>query len=265
VFLDDDILVEPGYLTHLIQAHDMLENGIVAGTWDLRVAETARDSRTAEILLASGAYYARAPIAPDTGNGADDRSTVTEVPFGDVHSNNMSLKREAYFGIGMMQALGFSGSSMWCDLDFNYRAYGQGYEFRRSTQAVCWHRDRSAANLDEFKQRERTAAYRSVVLFQKHPRLLAHVPMFLDKTPVNWRQDQPRLIARKLARALTASRLVLWSMEQFVRALEKSSPASSLLPALYRYIVGAYVFQGYRQGLGEFGPIHAVNEPNPVL
>ena len=260
VFLDDDILVEPGYLTYLIHAHDMRQNRIVAGAWDLWPAETTVLSQTSRTLLASGSYYARSPFAHNSSNDADHTAIVTEVSFRDVHSNNMSLRREAYFSLGMMQALEFSGSSMWCDLDFNYRAHRQGFEFFRSSKAFCWHRDRSPDNLDGFKKRMRTAAYRSVILFQKYPELLAHVPMFNDKTPINWRRDPPRLIARKLARSLTASRSALWSMEQIVKILEKHYPASSMLPAFYRYIVGGYVFRGYQEGLGEFGQIANVED-----
>jgi glycosyltransferase involved in cell wall biosynthesis len=260
VFLDDDILVEPGYLTYLIRAHDVRQNRIVAGAWDLWPAETADLSQTSRTLLASGSYYAHSTFADNASNDADHTAIVTEVPFRDIHSNNMSLRREAYFSLGMMQALEFSGSSMWCDLDFNYRAYRQGFEFFQSSRAICWHRDRSPDNLDSFKKRMRTAAYRSVILFQKYPELLAHVPMFNDKTPINWRQDPPRLIARKLARSLTASRPALWSVEQIVKTLEKHYPASAILPALYRYIVGGYVFRGYHEGLSEFGPIAHVDD-----
>jgi hypothetical protein len=42
-------------------------------------------------------------------------------------------------------------------------------------------------------------------------------------------------------------------MEQMVATLEKHSPASAILPHLYRYIVGGYIFQGYREGLSKFG------------
>ena len=246
VFLDDDILVEPGYLTYLIQAHDMRQNKIVVGTWNLWLAETTPFSQTLHASLAS-----------------DHTPTITELPFRDVYSNNMSLRREAYFKIGMMQGLDFSGSSMWCDLDFTYRAYRQGFEFRRSTKAICWHRDHTARNLDAYKKRVRTAAYRAVVLFQKYPELLAHLPMFYDKTPIIWGQDPPRLIARKLARSMASSRPALWSMEQIVNALEKRYPASTLLPSLYRYIIGGYIFQGYREGLGEFGQVE--NKDGPIL
>lgn len=165
----------------------------------------------------------------------------------------MALRRETYFGIGMIQPLEFSGSSMWCDLEFTYRAYRQGYKFLRSTKAVCWHRDRSADTLDSFRKRMRVVACRSVTLFQKYPELLSHIPMFYEKTPINWRQDPPSLIVRKLVRAVVSSRPALSSMEQIVNSLEKHYPASGILPMLYRYVIGGSIFQGHREGLGEFG------------
>jgi glycosyltransferase involved in cell wall biosynthesis len=244
VFLDDDILVEADYLTHLIRAHDIGQNQIVVGTWNLSLAAITPFSQSLEVTPA-----------------LDDIQPVTELPFTDVYSNNMSLRREAYFKIGMMQSLNFPGSSMWCDLDFSYRAYRQGFRFCRSSQAICWHLDHAVRSLDIYKKRMRTAAYRAVVLFQRYPELLAHVPMFYDKTPITWGQDPPHLISSKLVRAMASSRIALWSMEQIVHILEKRYPASTLLPSLYRYIVGGYVYQGYREGLNEFGQIKTVGDP----
>ena len=240
VFLDDDILVEPGYLTHLIHAHEKCNNTIVVGTCNLWLIETSPFSQTSRILPTS-----------------DHIDTITELPFRDVFSNNMSLRREAYFEIGMMQGLDFPGSSMWCDLDFSYRAYQQGFGFRCSARAVCWHRDYASRTLDDQKKRMRAAAYRAVVLFHKYPELLAHLPMFYDKTPILWGQDPPRAIVRKLVRSLASSRTILWSMEQIVNILEKRSSASNMLPPLYRYIIGGHIFQGYREGLRDFGPVGA--------
>lgn len=235
VFLDDDILVEPGYLTHLIHAHGDCQKKIIVGTCHLWLEETKPFAQTL-------------PASP----ASDDNNTITELPFRDIFSNNMSLQREAYFKIGMMQGLDFPGSSMWCDLDFAYRAYQQGFAFGCSTKAVCWHRDYAARTLDTRKKRARTAAYRAVGLFQRYPELLAHIPMFYDKTPIIWGQDSLRLIARKLARSMTASRLALWSMEQIVTVLEKHFLASKILPVLHRYIIGGYIFRGYREGLSKF-------------
>lgn len=235
VFLDDDMLVEPDYLTYLIREHAEYQNRITVGIVNFRPEETT--------FL---------PLAIDTLLTPNFNSA--EVAFTDVFSNNMSIRREAYFNIGMMQGLDFPGSSMWCDLDFNYRAHQQGFQFFRTTKAICWHRDYAVSNLDTYKKRVRTAAYRAVGLFQKYPELLAYVPMFYDKTLIIWGQDSPRLITRKLARSITSSHSVLWSMEQLVNILEKHFPTSSILPLLYRYIIGGYIFQGYREGLNVLTP-----------
>jgi glycosyltransferase involved in cell wall biosynthesis len=236
VFLDDDILVEPGYLTHLIHAHDKRQKQIVVGTCHLWLEETLPSPQNLR------------------GSPASNRiDTITELPFRDVFSNNMSIRREEYFEIGMMQSMDFPGSSMWCDLDFAYRAYLQGFTFGCSTNAVCWHRDYAARNLDTRKKRARTAAYRAVVLFQKYPELLAYVPMFYDKTPISWRKDPAPVIARKLARSMTSSRGALWVLEKSLTTLEKRSPGSTILPHLYRYIIGGHIFRGFRDGLSEFG------------
>jgi glycosyltransferase involved in cell wall biosynthesis len=238
VFLDDDILVEPDFLTYLIRAHDGHQNRIVVGTVDLWPDQITSLSRTLYGPLESNHNH-----------------LIVDVTFPNVCSNNMSLRREAYFEIGMMDSLGFSGSSMWCDVDLAYRAYRQGFEFRRSTKAQCWHRDEVTRTLDRYTERMRTAAYRAVVLFQKNPQLLPHLPMFDDKTPISWGQDPPRLIARKLVRYATSSRPALWILEKLARILEQRQPASNLLRSLYRYIIGGYIFKGYRQGLHEFGQV----------
>jgi hypothetical protein len=151
---------------------------------------------------------------------------------------------------------------MWCDLDFNYRAHKQGFRFFRSTKAICWHRDYTVRDLDTYKKRMRTASYRSIKLFKKYPELLAHVPMFHDKTPISWGQDSLRLIVRKIARAVLSSHLIIWSMEQIVHVVEKYRPSSTVLPILYRYILGGHVFQGYRQGLKEFGQVNPLGGPD---
>ena len=234
VFLDDDMFVEPDYLAYLIREHAEYQNRITVGVVNIRPEETT-------------------PLTLAIDTSLTPNFNSAEVAFTDVFSNNMSIWREAYLKIGMMKGLDFPGSSMWCDLDFNYRAYQQGFQFCRSTKAICWHRDYTISNLNNYKKRVRTAAYRAVVLFQKYPELLARVPMFYDKTPIIWGQDSPRLITRKLIRHMVSSPPALWSMEQLASTLEKHSLTSSILRLLYRYIVGGYIFQGYREGLREFG------------
>jgi glycosyltransferase involved in cell wall biosynthesis len=231
VFLDDDILVTPDYLTCLVREHATFHQRIVVGTEYLWLKQSN-------------------PLLHDVASlPASETEQMIEIPFVEVCSNNMSLRREAYFSIGMMQGLGFSGSSIWCDVDFSYRAYHQGFAFYRSTRAICWHRDYVASSLENRKKRMREVAYRAVVLFQKYPDLLPHLPMFDDKTPIVWAKDSPSLIIRKLARHLASSRLTLWSMEQLATILAGNHRLSHLRFSLHQWIIGSHIFQGYREGL----------------
>lgn len=237
VFLDDDILVEPEYLTYLIDEHEPHSDRIVVGTEHLWIEET------------NPLDVVRAPEAPS------ENHTTLKIPFAHVCSNNMSLKRDAYYSIGMMEGLGFPGSDIWCDVEFAYRAYLRGFEFVRTTKAVCYHRDYNAQNLDSDIRRSEKTAFQSVVFFQKYPGILPHIPMYRDMTPIVWDQDPPRLIVRKLARHIASSRPALRSLRGLLSVLERHYPAPSLLRPLHRWVTGGYKFRGYRAGLREFGPV----------
>jgi glycosyltransferase involved in cell wall biosynthesis len=236
VFLDDDILIAPNYLASLAREHVTSDKCIVVGTEHL--------------WLEQANPLQHSPVA----STESDTRRVTEIPFAEVCSNNMSLWRKAYFSIGMMQGLGFSGSSIWCDVDFSYRAYQQGFAFYRTSEAICWHRDYVASSLENQKKRMQEAAYRAVALFRKYPELLPHIPMFDDKTPITWGQDPLPLVTRKIARHVASSRPMLWSLEQLATILAGSHLSSHLYQLLHRWIIGGHIFRGYREGLRSLFP-----------
>lgn len=238
VFFDDDIILEPDYLANLVAAHDGNPNRILVGTETLWVNDTNP--------MAVGAH----PPSPRHGEPA-----LGTLPFVDVCSNNMSIRREAYFAVGMMEGLDFPGSSMWCDVDFSYRAFQQGFVFLRSSQARCWHRDYVAKNFQNRKKRMREVAYRAVALFQKYPDLVKYLPMFSDKTPVDWKRDSFGLIVRKWVRRMTSSRPVLWALE---KGLAKVKGHERWEEVLGRWIIGGYLYRGYQDGLQAFGPVPSV-------
>jgi glycosyltransferase involved in cell wall biosynthesis len=237
LFIDDDILLAPDYLSNLLKEHEQSPCRIVVGTDHLWLEDGYPPP---QMTLA---------VTLTNINGGDK---AEEIPFTDVCSNNMSIRREEYLAIGMMSNLGFRGSSIWCDVDFAFRAYKKGYTFYRSARAICWHRDYVAQSLENGAKRMRETAYRAAVLFQKNPDLLPHLAMFTDKTPIAWGQDSPRLIARKMARHIASSRPVLSGMEVLAGVLEKNDLSRSLRDPLYRWIIGGHLFRGYREGLSEF-------------
>lgn len=233
VFLDDDMLVEDDYLATMIEAHERSEKLVVMGTTHLWLGDNS--SKFQSIYGISG-----------FGNANANPS------FTQLCSNNMSVRRGDYFKIGMMENLGFPGSSIWCDVDFAYRAYKLGYEFYRTNMAIGYEKDYVAENLSNASHRGYKMAYRAVALFQKHPDLIGHLPMFQDKTPVEWRSDELRLILRKMVRRPASSRPIVFTMEQIVRKFEHHIPSPTWLRPLYRWIIGSYIFRGYREGLRDF-------------
>jgi glycosyltransferase involved in cell wall biosynthesis len=238
VFLDDDMFLEPHYLEHLLPELHTSHRVIAVGT---------------ECLWTGDGDSLINPLA--NADCSRDVWSAFPQPFVEVFSRNMSLQRTAYLEIGEMQSLGFPGSSMWCDVEFAYRAYLKGYTFIRSTRAVCYHRDHASKNFDTAVKRNREAARRAVVLFHRYPELLAHLPMFSDKLPIIPGEDSARLVMRKVGRKLTSSRLSLWGMRTFADILERRFPTSKVVESLQRWMIGAALYTGYRQGLREFGDI----------
>ena len=223
LFLDDDMVVGPTFLEAILRAHAGGQERIVTGTAALWLDE-------------------HAPPPPP----ASSADATEPVPFVEVCSNNMSLRREAYFAIGMMNSLGFSGSSIWCDVEFSYRAYVLGYEFLRVVGAPCWHRDHVARSVESSAHRMRQAAFRAATLFQIHPGLPAHLPMFGDILPIDREADPRMLVARKLARRFASTDATIWLLGHLLGLPFIPAPAARVLA---RWLVGAHIFQGYREGL----------------
>ena len=241
VFLDDDMLVEPDYLRHLLAEHQSASKLIMVGTEYLWLEDT-------------NPLHCKAPI---TKLSKSCPATV-EHPFPFVFSRNMAMQRHEYLALGMMQGLDFPGSSIWCDVDLAYRAFCEGFSFRRSTKAICYHRDYVARNLENAKKRNWEAAYRAVVLFHKYPELLPYIDMFQDKTPIVWGQDSLALIVRKLLRPLTSTQIILTGLEKVIYFLGYYQFTSSWLFPLRRWLLGGYIFRGYRKGLQDFGSVPTV-------
>jgi glycosyltransferase involved in cell wall biosynthesis len=234
VFVDDDILVGKDYLAAIVAGHAGSKNRIVVGLDFLWLDEH-------RIPTQENWDVRSAPEGPD----------LEKIDFTAVCSNNMSILRDSYYAVGLMQNLDFPGSSIWCDIDFSYRAFLKGFEFYRSSGAVCWHRDYVSKNLENQKRRWKEAAFRAVTLFEKYPSLVQQLPMFDDKTPVNWRGDSARTILRKMARKVAASKPVMGALELTEKVMDREGRSPDLVQYLHRWIIGGTIYQGYREGLRE--------------
>lgn len=234
VFLDDDVVVAPGLLAGLKDAHQGREGVIVLGT-----------------LITPGLSASEPALIKET----HPSGSAIQVPFTECASGLMAISRADFYRIGPWQALTVGGSSIWCDVDLAYRANLAGFSFYRCPDAVGYHYDYTQVNLETRASREYRAGLSSVLLFHRYPQLQGQLPMFRDKTGIRWRQDSPVLIARKVARFPASTRLTLRLLEGVYGYFAASGRQPWFLNHLERWIIGGYIYRGFRQGLKVYGPI----------
>lgn len=231
IFLDDDMTVAPGCIDAMVRAHRCHPRTIAMG----RLAVWEREEATPFFRI-----YAGASAHPEHGD-------VT-VDFTQCATGCLSLETDAFHRIGGLEAIVSEGPAWWVDVDFGYRAWKLGYCFLRVGDAVCTHRDYAIRDLASACTRARESARLARFLFARHPQIRDHLPMFRDKQQVRLREDPPALILRKLLRCAASRRPVLKLLERLAGFLERRAPADFLLVPVYRWTIGGYLYQGYRNG-----------------
>jgi len=237
-FLDDDILPEPSYLAELLAEYARHPGCLILGTLYPKLGERPTPF---QIMMAR--------------QDASQRSG--RVPFHECWSGVLCVERSVIDSLGGLRTLGGGGRNAWGGMDVAYRAMQQGIPIWRTTRAVAYHDDFAMVDLDSYRQRMRSVSRMAVLNFQRSPQALAAVPMFRDKTPVRLGRDPLPLVGRKLARRLASTAPVVALMSMWVKCIEKARPSSRLLPALYRWMIGGAIYQGYRDGLRAFGSAEA--------
>jgi GT2 family glycosyltransferase len=163
----------------------------------------------------------------------------------------MAIRRSDFVRLGMMAPVTETGSSLWCDVEFAYRAHLNGFRFRRTADADAYHDDAASRDFGVASQRAFRAAAAAPALFARHPDLEAYLPMFADKRPIRWGIDPPPLVARKAVRSLSAARPSRSFLIAAVKILEAGgAPAATLLPPLYRWLIGTQLYLGIRAERG---------------
>ena len=233
VFIDDDMTLHSGYLAAL--ADKTFAGTLAMGVWQpYKMPNPSPFSNTTALRLEAQA----ARVIHDH-----------EVPFAECTSNNLAVRRSDFGRIGMWQDVLGDGPTLWGDVEFGYRAWRMGCRFVRITDAKLIHRDQHVIDLASATRRAYHVSSIVQPLFVLHPEIREHLPMFHDKGPIAWLADAPALIARKLARQTISSPPVLRGTENLTGVMERHWPSPALLERLYRWIISAYIYRGYRQGL----------------
>lgn len=245
IFLDDDILPAPTMLAALVR--DMANLGQVIA---LATLVCLADDLTVPFTR----LYCRGAIFPgDMDTLAADGSLATDESF--VHFNQcktgvLGIRRADFCKLNMFQDP-TGGWPSWDDLDFGYRAYLQGFRLWRSARAVAYHYDHSLRSLESSCARAERTGQSAARFLERYPELMVHIPTLQDKAPLSFAADRPKLLVRKVLRSIVSSPPGVLAMRQLTRLLEKYRTDSLLLVLLYRWILSAYIYKGFRRGLRE--------------
>jgi glycosyltransferase involved in cell wall biosynthesis len=237
VFVDDDIVLSPTALNRLVQDIQAERDGIVIG------ALTQVSSADSQSVFAQSTLGATQCQLPRDG-------PPLQIPCVECMTGFMGLRRQHFFMLGLFQDP-TGGWPSWDDVDFGYRASVAGLCCLRSVGAMAEHCDHSTADLAVACDRWLRAGHSAVRLLQRHPRLQDLLPMFHDKSPIDWSRDGLSLILRKVARQIASSRPAMALMAAAVPVLERYASRSHTLRLLYRWTISGYIYRGYRTGLRE--------------
>ena len=235
IFLDDDIWLDSEAVETLARGCLETKSTIMLGT--LITPEANKGT-------VFGRLNALSPFAVQAATHDQDLDAT------DCLTGLLAIRRADFFELGGFQDP-TGGWPNWDDVDFGYRATRAGFRLRRSARTRAEHCDHSIADLATICRRWQAAGHSAARLLNKYPALQAAMPMFLDKGPIDWQADPPRLIARKLVRRVAAMAGLVSFLEWLAHILERNWPVEQALRPLYRWIIGAYIFRGFQNGLKE--------------
>jgi glycosyltransferase involved in cell wall biosynthesis len=233
LLVDDDVVVDPGYLRAHLEAHAAAEPARVAVVGDLRFPP--------EVIAASN--YAKYLQSRYLG-GRDPKALLRLCPS-NLHPRFLisavaSVRREDLLAVEMFdEAIRFYGCE---DHIFADRLRRRGVRIVYAPDAKALHHDPVTVSWYRAKMHE-TAREGTPVLLRTAPEFLEQTG-FADLMPIDWSRDRPARVARKLSLRAALNPLV-------IRALETWSAATDHIGWLYVPAVGRALSAGwFLQGVG---------------
>jgi GT2 family glycosyltransferase len=249
VFMDDDIVATPATLEHLVLKLRTSERLIVLGT----LIPALDDSPSL-----FGVKYSEGTVFPgdldDVSQDTNDDLDGCYMHFIQCKTGVLSIKRQDFYDLSMFQDP-TDGWPNWDDVDFGYRAHLQGFRLWRCHSATAYHHDHALESLESSCKRLEQLSKSAAQLLERYPELRPHLA-YRDKEPMSFQTDSPELLVRKALRSLMSGAGSVRVMRRLAATLERHRADSPILVLLYRWILSAYMYRGYRQGLCELSTEH---------
>jgi glycosyltransferase involved in cell wall biosynthesis len=236
ILMDDDIVVESHFLARVMQFQNGRDKTLLLPL----VVSACANPRTT---------FTQVYLSADRVESVNHQMVFRKGNFTDLIGCCFAIRRKDFFDVGGMRSPAVGLWPDWNDLEFAYRAKLNDIEFVICENIMIRHYESGFRSLDAACMRSHSSGVSATHLLKMHPELIAHIPMFRDKLPIVWIEDSPPLIVRKVARQISASLPFSWAMIRIVRLFERCCPNRHILLLLYRWIIGGYIYRGYREGL----------------
>ena len=162
---------------------------------------------------------------------------------------NWAMRKEEFVAAGGFDE-GYAIAS--CeDSELALRARRKGFRTMFNPRSVVVHND-WAVDLDSFCRRQELYSISSVLLWRKYGERSFQLEIVRENSPIDWKHDSPRLIAKKAVKAALASPAGESLTRLACRSVERLAPDTKLSYKAYRTAVALAMFRGVREGFRRY-------------
>ncbi|CAF3932586.1 unnamed protein product [Rotaria sp. Silwood1] len=226
IFVDDDISTKPDFIESHWQAHQDFSKSLAVG----------------RILLPDDSQnkpFGRFRQRLEYNGVPQTRGLVEAKNF--CAAANASIKRELFLQLNGFDTTITSGE----DQDFAIRHTSQGGQIVFLPEACVIHED-NALDIRGYCRRNEWGSRLMLPFYQRYP----DHPHNIERKRINglsqWGKEPFSQSIRKSIKTIIASNISVLILFKTAEILEKIAPNSSALEKIYRLLLGAHIFRGYR-------------------
>lgn len=241
VFIDDDISVGPEFLASHLDAHKEWPDALLAG--DIRLP--------AEMLTLPFVRFRQnleQHCVPQAGGVTQMRNFCAAA--------NMAISRERFQQLGGFDPA-ISSSE---DQDLALRHTADGGRIVYVPEAKAIHRDHSL-DIRSYCLRNEWGSEQMIPFCQRYPWLPDNIERDRINGLVRWGDEPLTQSLRKLVKSALSASACVSILFRLAALLETIAPDSALLDGVYRLLLGAHIFRGYRKGLKRYGSVNQPQQP----
>ncbi len=239
LFCDDDIITPRSHLAAHRAAHERHQHALVAGSFEL-----APDAVAALRATPFGRYrieLERRFLSEARGEPVEGDPDYVRMPI--VSAADLSLPRDLFWAVGGFdEDFPLAGAE---DQDLSVRARAEDALLLLDTKIHCFHNDHYLSRRS-YCGREERSAQTMPFLVRKHQKQFGDAEYARASRPIEV-DDPPAVSAKKLLKAVLASRPALELLHALARVGEVVGAPEELLWRLYAGLLGLHLFRGFRR------------------